>query len=470
MLAALRRLWTGSANHSSKSTPSSRRRTTRKLELLEDRNMLTTFTVSNLLDDGVGSLRRAIFNANQTTAADKIIFSPNVKGTIKLTTGHLAVTNDVTIEGPGASVVSVSGNGASRVFSNALNTKLTINDLTVRRGSVADNGGGIINAGELILNRVVVRENTTTGNFDGGGIANFGTDAELTMTRCTVINNTSGRDGGGVWTDDGSITTISLSSITNNVGGANDDGGGIYNEGTTTVSKSTVSQNTGSGASFFGAGIANRNGGVLKVFHSTLHDNISPGRGGGIFSDGASVSMINDTIVNNTSLGSLGGGGVRVTGGDLRINSSTITGNVDASGNGTNAGGVSFTGAGSFIMNNTVVAGNFLADGDAGPPDIRVNLASGFGNFIGIGTADLTGIANGVNGNQIGTTATPIDPKLGPLQNNGGTTLTRMPRGDSPLRNAGVVAALPTGLTIDQRGKPRVVGGSVDIGSTEIQS
>jgi hypothetical protein len=440
----------------------------RKLEQLEDRNMLTTFTVSNLSNDGVGSLRRAIFNANQTTAADKIIFSPNVQGTIKLTTGHLAVTNDLRIEGPGAAVVSVSGNGASRVFANALDTKLTINDLTVRRGSVADNGGGIINAGELILNRVVVRENTTTGDHDGGGIATIA--GTLTMTRCTVINNTSGRDGGGVWTDDGSITSISLSSITNNVGGANDDGAGIYNEGTTTVSKSTVAQNTGTGVSFFGAGIANRSGGVLKVFHSTVHDNISPGRGGGIQSNGASVSIINATIVNNTSLGSAGGGGIYVSGGDLRINSSTITGNVDASGSGTNAGGVSFTGAGSFIMNNTVVAGNFLATGDAGPPDIRGNVASGFGNFVGIGTADLTGIVNGFNSNQIGTTATPIDPKLGPLQNNGGPTLTRMPRGDSPLRNAGVVAALPTGLTIDQRGKPRVVGGSVDIGSTEIQS
>jgi predicted outer membrane repeat protein len=222
---------------------------------------------------------------------------------------------------------------------------------------------------------------------------------------------------------------------------------------------------------FFGAGITNVGLGVLRVFHSTVSDNISPGRGGGIYSSGGTVSLINDTIANNTSLGSTGGGGVRADGGSsLKVNSCTITGNVDASGSGSATGGLVYQGAGKFVMNNTVVAGNFLGSNQVGAPDARGHLDSGAGNFIGIGTYQLIGITNGVDGNQIGTVEAPIDPKLGPLQNNGGPTFTRLPLGDSPLRNAGVVAALPTGLTIDQRGKPRVVGGSVDIGSTEIQS
>jgi hypothetical protein len=467
MFDAFRRLWSRSAERNSKSRTQSRRRAFRSLEALEHRNMLTTFTVSNLSDHGVGSLRQAILNANATTTADKIIFSVNVRGNIKLTTGQLNVTEDLTIDGPGASVLSVSGNGASRVFSNAANTKLRIDDLTIRRGSVVGDGGGLLNAGEMTLNRVVVKENATSGSDGGGGIANIDS-GELTMTRCTVIDNRTSDDGGGIWTGDNATSTINLSTITGNRGGASDDGGGIYNEGTTTVRKSTISYNIGIGSSFFGAGIANTGSGVLKVFHSTVHGNTSQGRGGGIYSGGSSVSLINSTIANNTSLGNLGGGGVRVIAGDINVNNCTITGNVDASESLENAGGISVTGAGTFTMNNTVVAGNFLGSGDVGPPDIRGTLTAGSsGNFIGIGTVELVGIVNGIDGNQIGTTAVPIDPLLGPLQDNGGPTFTLLPRANSPLLNVGVNSVVPAGLTIDQRGLPRITDGTVDIGAVE---
>src|SRR5690242_16786912 len=126
MFDAFRRLWSQAEQRKSKARNSSRRQLFRGLEPLEHRNMLTTFTVSTLSDHGVGSLRQAIINANATATADKIIFSVNVRGTIKLTTGELSVTEDLTINGPGASKLSVSGNGASRVFNNAAGTKLTI--------------------------------------------------------------------------------------------------------------------------------------------------------------------------------------------------------------------------------------------------------------------------------------------------------------------------------------------------------
>jgi hypothetical protein len=102
------------------------------------------------------------------------------------------------------------------------------------------------------------------------------------------------------------------------------------------------------------------------------------------------------------------------------------------------------------------------------PPDVFGAITGGSNNFIGIGTAALTGITNGTNGNQVGTTAAPLDPRLGPLQINSGPTQTRVPQAGSPVINAGTNSTL-AGLLVDQRGQPRVAGGTVDIGAAEAQ-
>src|SRR5262249_35839061 len=86
------------------------------LEPLEDRCVPSTFTVSNLNDAGPGSLRQAVLAANASPGADVIAFSPAVRGTLTLTSGELAVSDDLTISGPGAGRLTVSGNHASRVF------------------------------------------------------------------------------------------------------------------------------------------------------------------------------------------------------------------------------------------------------------------------------------------------------------------------------------------------------------------
>src|SRR5262245_45680879 len=87
------------------------------VEALEDRTVPSTFLVTSTADSGDGSLRRAVAAANATPGADTIVFSPNVQGTIELTSGELNVTDDVTIAGPGANNLRVSGDDASRVFS-----------------------------------------------------------------------------------------------------------------------------------------------------------------------------------------------------------------------------------------------------------------------------------------------------------------------------------------------------------------
>src|SRR5215212_7937035 len=96
-----------------------------------------TFTVKNLNDTGAGSLRDAINQANGAAGADVITFQPGLTGTITLTSGQLAITDSVDVQGPGEAVLTVSGNDASRVFylyDNAVTLDISISGLTVSHG------------------------------------------------------------------------------------------------------------------------------------------------------------------------------------------------------------------------------------------------------------------------------------------------------------------------------------------------
>src|SRR6516165_1256760 len=71
-----------------------------RLEFLEDRTVLSTWTVTNPADSGDGSLRAVIAAAQ---SGDQILFDPSLQGqTITLTSGELAITQGLDIEGPGA--------------------------------------------------------------------------------------------------------------------------------------------------------------------------------------------------------------------------------------------------------------------------------------------------------------------------------------------------------------------------------
>src|SRR5713101_4521482 len=85
-----------------------------RLEILEDRTVPSTLTVLNNLDSGAGSLRNTIKDAN---SGDTIVFAPSLAGqTITLTSGELAFSKSLDIEGPGPGLLAISGNNASRVF------------------------------------------------------------------------------------------------------------------------------------------------------------------------------------------------------------------------------------------------------------------------------------------------------------------------------------------------------------------
>jgi hypothetical protein len=246
------------------------------LEALEARDCPSTLTVTNNLDSGKGSLRYEIAHA---TKHDTIVFAPSLDGqTITLTSGELDITRGLTIEGPGAGQLTISGGHNSRVFEVNASAPVVLSGLTISNGTAntspippyRNDGGGILNLSTLTLSGCVVSGNSAAaaGTQSGGGIYNAGT---LTLSGCTVSNNHANADiasayGGGIY--NAGTLTITNSTLSGN--STNGVGGGIYNAGTLTVTNSTLSYNS---ADYPGAAIFNA--GTLTVSSSTFYSNVS---------------------------------------------------------------------------------------------------------------------------------------------------------------------------------------------------
>jgi CSLREA domain-containing protein len=258
-------------------------------------------TVNTLTDNAAAtcpatcSLRAAITAAN---AGDVIQFSGAVLGTITLNTtlGYLQITKNLTITGPGANNLAISGNDTILVMQVLSGVTATISGLRIRNGSNSFSGG-IYNGGTLTLTRCTVSGNT--GSLSGsGGIYNQGT---LMLTGSTVSGNT-GSFSGGIY--NGRTLTLTYSTVSGNTGGVTGGTGGIRNWGTSTVTNSTVSGNTAPGT----GGIDNQV--TLTVTNSTVSGNTGGVIGGGINNVGA-LTVTNSTVSGNTA-GSGGASTARV--------------------------------------------------------------------------------------------------------------------------------------------------------------
>jgi CSLREA domain-containing protein len=384
--------------------------------------------------NGVCTLRAAIEEANTLGAGDDtIILPPN---TYLLTlVNELTINGDLTISGSGASTTIIDGSKSVRPDSGVLvvvpGITVSISGVTIRngvRGTSGDTGGGgIFNSGTLTLSNGMVSGNTTLGL--GGGIFNSGT---LTLSNITVSANSGGFHGGGIF-NSGTMTLTNSTVSGNDSSGHNGaSGGGILNTGTLTLTNSTVSGNSVFGG---GGGISNssvfNSPGTLTLINSTVSGNRGGvGLGGGI-ANGGTANLLNATITNNT-LGFGDGGGV-------------------SSGR-------------SFNIQNTIIAGNFRS----GLPSDCAGTINSNGNNL-MGSLDRCT----VNGGGV----TLADPKLGPLQNNGGPTETHALLSGSPAIDGGNPSGcrnnLGTLLTTDQRGFHRPVDGNdnhvavCDIGAFE---
>src|SRR5262245_42191682 len=96
------------------------------VEALESRSLLST--VTNLNDSGPGSLRDAIAT---TPPGGTVDFQPGLSGTITLTTGELLIAKNRIIAGPGADVITFSGNHGSRVFDITASVTVALSGLTI---------------------------------------------------------------------------------------------------------------------------------------------------------------------------------------------------------------------------------------------------------------------------------------------------------------------------------------------------
>jgi predicted outer membrane repeat protein len=172
--------------------------------------------------------------------------------------------------------------------------------------------------------------------------------------------------------------------------------------------------------------------------------------------------LINSTISNNSS--KLFGGGISAGTSTLIVRSSTITQNTTNR----DGGGIFINPANDDLVaiDNTIIAKNFDIDSSNGiSPDISGNFDTSNSSYNLIADGTGSNFTNGVNGNIVGTSSDPIDPLLGPLQDNGGSTFTHALLPASPA----IDAANPLNNEfIDQRGVTRPQGSGFDIGAFEV--
>jgi predicted outer membrane repeat protein len=410
-----------------------------RLEALEDRWLPSTLTVTNNLDSGAGSLRADIAAAK---SGDTIAFAPSLDGkTITLTSGELAITTGLTIQGPGASQLTVSGNNASQVFEVNSSQPVVLSGLTISNAR----GCGIKNDSGSALTVSACTIDHCSAFGIGGGILNYGT---LTVTGCTIAGN-------------------SVNSFRSGFGG----GAGIDNfRGKLTVSNSTIAGNIDSGAYAHGGGIFAGWGTTVALTDCTISNNNGGGGGGGVYADGGStVTLTNCTLANNTANE---GGGLFVNGATppsgggatVNVTNCTVSGNTA-----NNHGGgiyVNYTiVAGTLFLSNTIVAGNTVTILYGGADIYNNGVVWADHNLLG----DVEG--NTVIGTVIGTSDNIViynaKPLLGPLQNNGGPTQTMALLAGSPAIGHADNSKAPA---TDQRGVTRldVAGEMTDIGAFEV--
>ncbi len=228
----------------------------------------SAISVTNTNDGGAGSLRAAIAAA---APGETINFAPGVTGVITLTTGELLVNKDLTINGPGARLLTVSGNNSSRVFHIQAGT-VHLSGLTISNANAASSGGGISGGDVLTLDACVVSNNSAP---DGGGIHFSG--ATLTITNSTVSGNTATTTSGGGITITGDAADITNSTISNNF--ALTFGGGIDNAGVAVmnITASTVTANTAqvnAGGIQAGGNASNVRGSIIAANSATSNPDI----------------------------------------------------------------------------------------------------------------------------------------------------------------------------------------------------
>lgn len=275
-----------------------------------------TFEVQNTNDTGAGSLRDAIGQANAAGGADKITFNSSVTGTIGLSSGQIAITDPLEIEGPGAAELALDGENLNRILfaDPGPGNEVSISDLELTRGIVYSGGaGGAIHlaSGVLSLERTLFDSNGFTAgyfNTTRGGAIYSDSATQLYVSDSSFVNNRLNIDytvasyvGGAIYSRSNVVEVADSTFIGNDavVAGAIFASGG----GETTIERSEFNFNTAyKGTSTISAGDA-------TIVNSYIHDavgGILPGDTGAAIS-GYGLEIVNTTVSDNSSTGGTGG-------------------------------------------------------------------------------------------------------------------------------------------------------------------
>ncbi|KAA3659522.1 MAG: tandem-95 repeat protein [Chloroflexi bacterium] len=256
-----------------------------------------TTTDDELNTDGDCSLREAIAAANGDTAVDACVagsgvdsldFALSTPATITLSLGQIAVLVDgLIIDGPGKTLLNISGNHANRIFDVAANVPITMSNLTILDGDSATSGGGLDSGGDVTLTDVAFVGNHSDQH--GGAMQ---VEGLLTITNSDVLSNTATRDGGGVYALDDVVVTNGR--FTHNQ--ASDDSGAMQVAGNLTMTNSDILSNTAAGE---GGGIMVL-GATTVLTNGQFINNLSGSIGGGIFADNY-ISISGTEFISNTA-------------------------------------------------------------------------------------------------------------------------------------------------------------------------
>lgn len=280
---------------------------------------------------------------------------------------------------------------------------------------------------------------TTVDGNAGGSVFTIQLGLAVTLTDLTITNGMA-PGGGGIHAISSTLIMDAVSVISNTATGSlPDGGGGVYNDnGDVQISNSAISGNS----AVDGGGIYNR-AGIVTVRNSTVEGN-SATNGGGVYAAiGSATRVTNGTVSGNSA--TLGNGGGIWNDGTLTVTNGTLSGNSASSGGGIwNQGAVE--------LSNSIIANSVNSDD-----------CSGTGSFSSLGyNLDSDNTCNLTAAGDI----TGSNPLLGPLQNNGGDTLTHHLLPGSPAIDAGNPATPGSGgnacESIDQRGAIRPWDGDGD--------
>ena len=371
-----------------------------------------TFTVTTSADSGAGSLRQAITDANAAAGADTIVFS-GVVGTITLGSLLPEITDDLSISGPTATLLTISGAGQFRIFAVSEGRMVELSWLRFVSGralSGSYRGGAIESLGHLALNRCIFEDNAANR---GGAIYSFA--GILAASDCSFASNSAqsvdGRTvyGGALRLESGSATlahcTFTANSVTGHEGFNSDFdiisggrgglayGGAIAGDAASIILAACILDgNTATGG----------NGGSGPSASSSVASGGVGGSaiGGAIYSFNGALNLTDSLVLNSRAEGGRGGPGRRAGKGGraeggaiaarLHLDRSTVALNRATAGN---------TGEASHY---TTVAGSAYGGGLSASPGSLLENSTISGNEAFGGVSNATGLSAGTGGSAYG--------------------------------------------------------------------